>query len=305
MTLQITNPRHPDTEAFLELAYRIGSNAFSLGRRMVQIMRGDGHPGMSHRMPIEPPEPEWSRLDADLRAIADHSLLRDPAFPYRAVIEHLKGVGKMFKAALAFVRRAREHALDGRTICESGPNFCSAGWDLMEVIKKIPPPDDAEHLAWAEEDLPIGPPQATSMPATGQQVSGVAPVQPPGPLNPPLPESPLREPTSYLLSWREILECLGMSNRPEGRRRVRDLNERQEGPIIMPGPGGQPKVERSKLVAWWNQLEQTFHEREQKQADRRASASEQYRAGRRGGTVLPELDGSVKKRRQPKRPETE
>jgi hypothetical protein len=106
----------------------------------------------------------------------------------------------------------------------------------------------------------------------------------------------LLEPAAYLMSWREILKAVKVRNTPEKRRRVRMLNERYDGPIIMPAQGGQPKVEGGKLLIWWNSLQQAFLDSSQKQLDRQATTANQYEYGR-NLTVVPDLAGSVKKRR--------
>jgi hypothetical protein len=106
----------------------------------------------------------------------------------------------------------------------------------------------------------------------------------------------LLEPVAYLMSWHEILKAVNERNTPEKRQCVRMFNERYDGPIIMPAQGGQPKVERSKLLNWWNGLEQAFRDSSQKQLDRQATTANQFEYGR-NAIVVPDLAGSVKKRR--------
>jgi hypothetical protein len=103
-------------------------------------------------------------------------------------------------------------------------------------------------------------------------------------------------PTQYLMSWREILDAIERENNPEGQRQVRALNTRFNGPIILPKKGGQPKVTRDKLLAWWNGLEEQFRELEQKQADTQATLQAEHKYGK-DETVLPDISGHVKKRR--------
>jgi hypothetical protein len=52
----------------------------------------------------------------------------------------------------------------------------------------------------------------------------------------------LLEPAAYLMSWHEILKAVNERNSPEMRQRVRMLNDRYDGPIIMPAQGGHPRL---------------------------------------------------------------
>lgn len=107
------------------------------------------------------------------------------------------------------------------------------------------------------------------------------------------------EPNSYLTSWRDILDGLRQDNNAEMRRKVTRLNKQYDGPIVIPsGQGGQPKVERSKLINWWNGLEHRFQETEQRQRNRKATVSAVHNYGR-NGQVVPDISGAVKKRRSP------
>jgi hypothetical protein len=101
----------------------------------------------------------------------------------------------------------------------------------------------------------------------------------------------------YLWNWREILDALGLRNDAENRRRVREANTRFAGPIVLPTKGGQPKVCKERLLGWWDALEGQFCEREQKQLDQEATLAASYRYGK-GSTVLPDIAGHTKKRRQ-------
>ncbi len=101
----------------------------------------------------------------------------------------------------------------------------------------------------------------------------------------------------YLWNWSEILAALGLRNRAQNRRRVRDANMRFHGPIIPPKKGGQPKVCKERLLAWWNALEEQFHEREQTQLNKEATLAPRFQYGK-NATVLPGIAGHVKKRRQ-------
>jgi hypothetical protein len=101
----------------------------------------------------------------------------------------------------------------------------------------------------------------------------------------------------YLWNWREILAALAFSNDPESRRRVRDANTKFGGPIILPGKGGQPKVCKQTLLAWWDELEEKFQQKEQRHIDQEATLAASYQYGK-NATVLPNIAGHVRKRRQ-------
>ena len=105
------------------------------------------------------------------------------------------------------------------------------------------------------------------------------------------------EPKHYLLTWRAILEALNQIHTDESKERVRKLNEKYSGPIIMGGRGEQPKVTREKLLEWWNGLESRFRELEARDRDRQATVESQYKHGR-DATAVPEIGGHVKKRRR-------
>ncbi|MGA2257348.1 MAG: hypothetical protein ABSG53_22045 [Thermoguttaceae bacterium] len=104
-------------------------------------------------------------------------------------------------------------------------------------------------------------------------------------------------PVEYLMNWREILDELKQKNDEEKRTRIRRLNDMHDGPIIFPGQGAQPTVDKAKLLPWWNGLEDRLRELEQQQADRQATVADQVNYGK-DGTVVPGIAGGVKKRRK-------
>jgi hypothetical protein len=103
----------------------------------------------------------------------------------------------------------------------------------------------------------------------------------------------------YLMNWREILDALGMNCNDESRQRVREMNERYSGPIVVGRRGQQPKVEKTKLIEWWNNLEIQWET-----GNSRTFAQDTVRPQHnysRGGTVVPGIAGSVKERRTKKK----
>lgn len=105
------------------------------------------------------------------------------------------------------------------------------------------------------------------------------------------------KPKEYLTSWRAILIALGLKSNDEDREKVRNLNTRYAGPIIFSGQGAQPKVEKSKLIEWWNGLAIQWETGYARGRDAKPTIDDQYDYGREG-TVAPEISGGVKKRRK-------
>jgi hypothetical protein len=104
--------------------------------------------------------------------------------------------------------------------------------------------------------------------------------------------------TTYLLSWREILNAVNLPSNNENRRRLRQLNESHDGPILFIGQGAQPKVAKNKLVDWWNGLEQRWAELDQREADAHGTTEDRYAHGKE--EVVPGVSGHVKRRRRKK-----
>ncbi len=103
-------------------------------------------------------------------------------------------------------------------------------------------------------------------------------------------------PRAYLTSWQDILITLGKKDNREDQRQLKALNKKYAGPIITPKQGAQPKVDKAKLLEWWDGLEQQFQESQQRQRDTKATVAAQHPYAR-GGTVVPDIGGGVKKRR--------
>lgn len=109
------------------------------------------------------------------------------------------------------------------------------------------------------------------------------------------PQQGDQEPKAYLLGWREILDALGLKS--DQKDRVARLSSEYEGPIIVPGQGAQPKVEKTKLLAWWNRLEITWEDQLNQKRGGALEGASQHDYGRMG-RVAPEIKGSVRKRRK-------
>ncbi len=104
-------------------------------------------------------------------------------------------------------------------------------------------------------------------------------------------------PKQYLTSWREVLAALDRKNNETERNLLRRLNADHEGPIIFQGQGKQPFCDKTSLLAWWAGLEDRFRELQDRQRDRQTTVADQYSYGE-AGVVVPEIEGSVKRRRR-------
>ena len=107
-------------------------------------------------------------------------------------------------------------------------------------------------------------------------------------------------PAKYLTSWREILVALDKHNNKEEREKVRHLNTQYTGPIVIPKQGAQPKVNKAKLIEWWDDLEAQWAAGYSRSRDAKPTAEAQHNYGA-SGAVVPEIGGGVKKRRRDRR----
>lgn len=105
-------------------------------------------------------------------------------------------------------------------------------------------------------------------------------------------------PKKYCCGWPEILDAVGLNNTSEHKSRVIQLNKspKHPGPIPRCGQGKKPKVNAQKLVEWWNSLEDLFYELHSAELDKAESVANRHPYGR-NAEVVPEINGSVKKRR--------
>lgn len=99
-----------------------------------------------------------------------------------------------------------------------------------------------------------------------------------------------------LFGWPEILDAI---KRPDSDvERVRRLNRETSGPI-QTRQGGDPRVNKKELIAWWNRLEQAYDETCRKAEDTAATVANQHQFGKEG-TVVSDINGGVRQRRKPK-----
>lgn len=105
-------------------------------------------------------------------------------------------------------------------------------------------------------------------------------------------------PKKMLTTWREITEALGENHTQRGK--IKRLNESLNGPIPKVAQGSQPRVEKEKLIDWWNRLAIQQMELANQSDGEMKSAAAQYNYGR-DGAAAPEIGGHVKKRRGDKK----
>jgi hypothetical protein len=113
--------------------------------------------------------------------------------------------------------------------------------------------------------------------------------------------SPDADAVEMLFGWQEILDIVIRPSERAERDRIKRLNESTNGPIQFPKRGGQPNVVKFELVAWWNAQMQTHHDsaeeaaRKAKELSLNMDSTHNYG---RDGTVITEIAGSEKKRRE-------
>jgi hypothetical protein len=102
----------------------------------------------------------------------------------------------------------------------------------------------------------------------------------------------------YLISWAEILTAIDRKNDEATRGLIRRFSDEHDGPIIFPGQGAQPKVDKKKLIDWWNHLEAVWETQANPNgADETVANSHPYG---KTAEVIPEIGGSIKRRREKK-----
>ena len=99
--------------------------------------------------------------------------------------------------------------------------------------------------------------------ATASQPVAVKPVDDEAPLAPKV----------YLSGWLDILEAVGLKNNNTDKNKVLSLNKRYQGPIPKVGRGGKPRVEKGKLLDWWNGLEEKFQASDAARKDKASAAA--------------------------------
>jgi hypothetical protein len=131
-----------------------------------------------------------------------------------------------------------------------------------------------------------------------QQQGDASPPTPPSAESTLIPTSDIRpKPREMLVGWHSITVALDMTH--SDRNSIKRLNESFEGPIKNHGRGTKPMVFRDDLIQWWNALALRQQELANQAAGKKGATDAQHNYGREG-TVVPEIGGSVKKRRASK-----
>ena len=145
------------------------------------------------------------------------------------------------------------------------------------------------------------PPAALAGGAKPGEPNSPAPAAPkdlgtPGDVRQPVAEGKLPD---YVFGYADILTTIGVKPIDKSNKgRVKRLNEKHNGPIII-GDSSPPKAERVKLIEWWRGMEAMWQSQQDSQANKAATVAEQYQHGR-DATVVPGIDGHVKKNRAKK-----
>jgi hypothetical protein len=186
-----------------------------------------------------------------------------------------------------------------RILVRFGPRPTSADRNPV-VAFRLPPGPDGKGGGDSLEPGPVAPPAPLHPEGSGSKGEHqVAPLPPGGGTH-------LAGRGAWLYGWKEIREALGLPREKE--RILRQLNEKQKGPIRRLGRGRPPEVFENELRAWWDDVEGR-HEAYQRarateeealeklQQSRRLSLKDGRTRGRRGEIVFPEVSMHVKKRR--------
>jgi hypothetical protein len=153
------------------------------------------------------------------------------------------------------------------------PEFLAKHGITEEQARKMP--------AWALRELIVG---RTLRPSMGHA-----------------DESPAPLPPIILATWREILIALGMKNNREDKDKVSRLSRTYNGPIVFPGQGKQPLVDKAQLIEWWNRLTIELQDRVNQARGATSDARSQHDYGRTG-TAVPGIGGGMKHRRRDRKP---
>jgi hypothetical protein len=154
----------------------------------------------------------------------------------------------------------------------------------------------AESLADAAHLTSVGEAEAAVEAAAANEALPRADEQQSEPAKPTVENANPPAPNQYCLSWRDILDTLDLDNNDDNRNKVRGLHGLHDSPITLGSKGCQPKVNKAKLIEWWNSLERRFQEVAERDRNREATVAADHNYGR-DGVVVPEITGSVNRRR--------
>jgi hypothetical protein len=95
----------------------------------------------------------------------------------------------------------------------------------------------------------------------------------------------------------QIMQALGMLT--QNWRYIETLNEKTGGPIHT-SKGAKAVVVESELIDWFKDNHERFFEKKRRQDDMAANVADQYEFGTQGSMVVPEIRGSIKRRKRRK-----
>jgi hypothetical protein len=206
----------------------------------------------------------------------------------RAIISYLKANGwdaLLDKVRESYAQRVLLVIRDGATSKEIRPLIDKRylHWSMLEDVSA-----DLRALIWPAPE-PAEPASPIRKGKPGAMLDGAE--QPAEPATP-------SEPKDYVFGWAEITAALKQINDEAQHKRIRNLHASFPGPIIFGKQGTPPKVDRSKLIDWWNVLEDQWQKSERRQKDIEATVEDSHPYGRTG-TVVPDIGGHERKKREP------
>lgn len=110
-----------------------------------------------------------------------------------------------------------------------------------------------------------------------------------------VPAAP-RAAAQMVRGWKGILTAVGETYSKEAAKALKRMNEKENGPIRKVGRGKPPRVDKARLLAWWDGLTERVDVQDQERKNARATLSESYEHGTESVTVLPGIAGHAKRR---------
>ncbi|GMV81486.1 MAG: hypothetical protein AMXMBFR7_26700 [Planctomycetota bacterium] len=104
-------------------------------------------------------------------------------------------------------------------------------------------------------------------------------------------------PEPLLTGYRAIFAALGRSYSNEAVRQFKGACKSDSRcPIVFHRNGGPPKVKKSELLAWANQVDADYEAMKAKQGDASATTGSTYKQGRKGVAVVKDISGTVRRK---------
>ncbi|KAA1261144.1 hypothetical protein LF1_36880 [Rubripirellula obstinata] len=100
----------------------------------------------------------------------------------------------------------------------------------------------------------------------------------------------------YVIGWPEVMDAIGRPDTAEERKRIKRMSDETGGPIKTK-QGVSPRLNRQRLLEWWASLEAKWDALFADEESTAATVADTYKYGKTG-EVVPEIAGSVKRRRK-------